>query len=226
MIHFPEIDFKNKNTLITVFILLILLFFLNNLTTKLLISILVLFFIINQYGEIKKNISQKIINQGNKNKPILNYNNNIENILKKIKKKYKKKSPYNFKEGMYYWERFIKTINTLENEELFHYNQYFDKAQGYLQKSVNLFQSLGTESNERKYIDAAKFNNFINSKDLRETTKLAKDLHQEGYLLLYNLSLHLNKKWKENPNTLNKPIVFDYPQPFDKNNSEHYDFYL
>ena len=111
MINFPEIDLKNKNTLVTIFILTILLFFLNFLEVKALVSILVVFILVNQYSTLKKNVDQKIIDQGNKTEPLLNYNNKIATLLKKLKKRYKKKSPYNFKEGMYYWKYFIKSID-------------------------------------------------------------------------------------------------------------------
>ena len=56
MINFPEIDLKNKNIRIIIFVLSLLLFFLNNFETKTLVSILVLFVIINQYSTIKENI--------------------------------------------------------------------------------------------------------------------------------------------------------------------------
>ena len=110
---------------------------------KALISILVIIFLINQSSMIKKNINQKIIKQGDKDENlILNYNNKIANLLKKVKK-YKKKSPTNYKEGMYYWTQFIKQINILENDNLFNYVQYFEKAHTYLQKATNIFQGFG-----------------------------------------------------------------------------------
>ena len=224
MINFPEIDLKNKNIRIILFILSLFLFFLNNFETKTLVSILVLFVIINQYSTIKENIETKVVNHKEKAPLLLNYNNKIERLLKKIKK-YKKKSPYNYKEGMYYWVQFMKNIDLLEDHNLYNYNQYFDNAYHYLQKSMNLFQALGVEAKERKYIDAAKYNDFENSKDLMDITKVVNELYQESYLILYNLSLRLNKKWKEDPHIMNKEIVFDHPIPFDKNALEHYDYY-
>ena len=226
MINFPEIDLKNKNTLVTLFILTILLFFLNFLEVKALVSILVVFILVNQYSTLKKNVDEKIINQGNKPKTLLNYNNKIATLLKKLKKRYKKKSPYNFKEGMYYWTYFMKNIDILENDKLHNYIPYFEKAHLYLQKSTNLFQSLGVEEHERTYIEGAKYNDFENSKHLRNTTKIAKELYHEGYLLLYNLSLRLNQRWKEEPNVFTKEIVLDHPLPHDKSNSKYYDFYM
>tara|TARA_B100000214_G_scaffold58799_1_gene38092 strand:+ start:12271 stop:12948 length:678 start_codon:yes stop_codon:yes gene_type:complete len=224
MIKFPEIDLKNINIRVIIFILSIFLFFLNNFETKTLVSILVIIVVINQYSTIKDNIKTKIINDKEKSPLLLNYNNKIESLLKKIKK-YKKKSPYNYKHGMYYWVQFMKNVDILENDDLYHYNQYFENAYNYLQKSMNLFQALGVEAKERKYIDAAKYNDFEDSKDLMEITNVVKELYRECYSIMYNLSLRLNEKWKNNPHVLNKEIVFDHPLPFDKRSSEHFDYY-
>ena len=78
---------------------------------------------------------------------------------------------------------------------------------------------------ERKLIDGLKYNDFENSKNTMKITKLSKDLYQEGYLLLYNLSLRLNKRWEENPNIYNKQIILDHPFPYD-NNNDPFNFYL
>ena len=223
--NFPEIDLKNQNVRIILFVLSVLLFFFNNFETKTLVSILVIFVIINQYTTIKENINKNIIQKSGSSQILLNYNNKIENLLKKIKK-YKKKSPYNYKEGMYYWTYFMKTIDLLENHELYNYNQYFENAYLYLKKSTNLFQALGVEADERKYIDALKFNDFKNSKDLMEITDVAKELYQEGYSIMYNLSLRLNEKWKKDPHILNKEIVYLHPHPNDNYLTDQYDYYV
>ena len=224
MINFPEIDFKNKDIRVIVFFITILLFFFNNFETKTLVSILVIFVLINQYSITKETIQNKLINKKGKNPLLLNYNNKIENLLKEIKK-YKKRSPHNYKEGMYYWVHFMKNLDLLEDDNLYNYNQYFDNAYFYLQKSMNLFQALGVEAEERKYIDAAKYNDFKNSKELMEITGVVGELYQESYLIMYNLSLRLNKKWRADPHVMNKEIIFDHPVPFDKDSSLSYDFY-
>ena len=84
MIHFPEIDFKNKSIRIILFLLVVILFFLNNLGTNALLSILVLFIFINQFSLAKKNIKKNLFEK--KENIMLNYNNKIENLLLKIKK--------------------------------------------------------------------------------------------------------------------------------------------
>ena len=202
--------------------MVIIFFFFNQFETRTLVSFLVIIVIINYYSQTKRLIKDKFLT---KNKSILlNYNNKIENLLKKIKK-YKKKSPHNYKEGMYNWVHFMKNLDLLEDDTLYNYNHYFDNAHNYLQKSVNLFQGLGVEAEERKYIDAAKYNDFSNSKDLMEITGVVQELYQESYSILYNLSLRLNEKWKKDPHVMNKEIVFDHPHPYDKFSSDRYDYY-
>ena len=133
----------------------------------------------------RKTIQDKVITK--KSPLLLNYNNKIERLLKKIKK-FKKRSPHNYKEGMYYWVQFMKNIDLLEDDDLYHYNDYFENAQNYLQKSVNLFQSLGTEAQERKYIDASNYNDFVNSKELMEHTHVVQELYKDHmkYYIIYH----------------------------------------
>ena len=150
MINFPEIEFKNKKNLVTIFFLAILFFFFNFYDVKILVSLLLIIVFLTQYDTVQEKINKDIIT---KKKDIsVNYNNFIEKNLKKLKK-YKKKSPHNYGQAMHYWKSFMKTLDTLENEDLYNYNQYFDQALIYLQKSINLFQGLGVESYDRKYID-------------------------------------------------------------------------
>ena len=145
-------------------------------------------------------------------------------ILKKLKK-YKKKSRNQYLKGMYYWNMFIKNIHVLEDEKLQNYNQYFDRAFDSLKASVNSFQSISSQIPERQLIDGIKYNDFTNAKHTKQISELSKDLYHEGYQILYNLSIDLNKRWKENPNIFNKQIVLDHPLPFDTDMND-YDFYI
>ena len=68
MINFPEIELKDKNILIIIFVITLMLFFFNYLDIKVLISILVIFYIINQYPTLKKNINENILDKNKKSK--------------------------------------------------------------------------------------------------------------------------------------------------------------
>ena len=212
MINFPEIDLKNENTKIIIFFMSLIFFFINSYDIKIIVTCILIVVLFVNYEKLNLSIKSAIIK---KNEASLNYNNEIETILKRFKK-YKKKSPYNYKKARYYWKLFIKTIDTLEKDNLYNYNHYFDNAEYYLQESINIFQGLGVESYDRKYIEGLKYNDFENSKELMKISKLSKQLYDQGYNLLYSLSLRLNKKWKENPNIFTKEIVMDYPRPNDK----------
>lgn len=220
MINFPEIDLKNENVKIIIFFMSLIFLFINSYDIKIIVTCILIVILFINYDKLNQSVSSTIIK---KKEFSLNYNNEIETILKKFKK-YKKKSPYNYKQAIYYWSRFIKTIDTLEKDNLYNYNHYFDNAHDHLRQSVNLFQGLGVESYDRKYIDGLKYNDFTSSKELMEISKISKELYNEGYSLLYNLSLRLNKKWKENPHVFNKEIIIDHPLPFDKG-LNNFDFY-
>ena len=49
-------------------------------------------------------------------------------------------------------------------------------------------------------------------------------LMKEGYDILYNLSIYLNKKWVEKPNIHTKEIIFDYPLAINDTDT-NFDYY-
>ena len=51
---------------------------------------------------------------------------------------------------------------------------------------------------------------------MKEVTSLSKELFDEGFQILYALSIRLNKRWRENPSIYNKETISDYPLPYDK----------
>ena len=187
----------------------------------LLFFLFIFFFKDNDF--FKKNITDKIkIPTKEKNLP--NYNSNVENILKKLEK-YKKNHHTQYDKGIYYWKKFIKTLKILENDNLENYNQYFDRSFDYLKESVNHFNSLSISIKERSLINGIKFNDFTPTKRMNEVSNLSKKLYHEGYLLLYNLSLDLNKRYFKNPHINNKQIVLDHPLAHNENISS-FDFFI
>ena len=87
MINFPEIDLKNEKLLISIFLIVVGLLFFNVLEIKSLISIIVIVLIVINYSEVKKKLSEDLFKKSDKIS--VNYNNNIENLLNRLKK-YKK----------------------------------------------------------------------------------------------------------------------------------------
>lgn len=185
------------------------------LDAKYILIILIFFFILKDYDIIK----DKIINITKKEKisdksPTTYYNSKTEYILNKLKK-YSKKHKIQYNKGIFYWTKFVKTLRILEDSNLKNPNQYFDRAFDYLKESVNNFNSISTSVKERELIHGLKFNDFTPGKRTKEVSSLSKKLYKEGYLLLYNLSLELNKRYFKNPNIYTKEIVLDHPLEYD-----------
>ena len=83
-----------------------------------------------------------------------------------------------------------------------------------------------SESKERKYLDGMEYGDFENTKELKRGSKIVKQLYLEGYNILYNLSLRLNKRWEKEPNIHNKEIILNVPEPHNhKNNKYKYDYF-
>ena len=157
MMNIPEIDLKNKNLLIIIFVCVTALLFFNVLEVKSLLSMIVLVLIIINYKDVKTNLSDDLFKK--EDTITVNYNNKIEELLKQIKK-YKKRDKTGFNNGMKYWYRFIETINLLEGDNIYNHNQYFDNAHLYLKEAINTFQSLSINSYDEKYIDSLKDGDF------------------------------------------------------------------
>tara|TARA_B100001094_G_scaffold285128_1_gene299060 strand:- start:66 stop:689 length:624 start_codon:yes stop_codon:yes gene_type:complete len=197
------------------------LFFMYYIDIKYVLMIMVFVYILNDYTNIKTKF-MKTINVDKQEAS--EYNSIVEDIIGSFKK-YSKKSKKQYKQGLYYWKKFIKTLKILEDKSLQNYNHYFDRAFDYLKQSVNHFQSISISIKERELLDGIKFNDYTNAKNTKEVSDLSKSLYKEGYLLLYNLSLELNERWLKNPNINNKQIILDHPLAFNDQNSS-FDFYI
>ena len=216
MINFPRINLKNENLLIILSSLFLTLYICSKLSVNIMVGFILIIVFLNYYKSLYKEVNEDLFV---KNENDINYNNKIEKLLLELKN-YEKISPYKYKRGIDFWKSFINEINLLEDDKLYNYNQHFENAEYYLNQSVNTFMSFGTESEERKYIHAMKYNDFENTKELNRVSRISKELHEEGYSILYNLSLRLNKRWREKPNIHNKEIVLNYPKPNDKLNKK------
>ena len=220
MINFPRINLKNENLLIIISLLILALYISSKVSVNVMVGFILIIVFLNYYKSLYKEVNDDLfIKKAND----INYNNKIEKLLLEIKN-YEKISPYKYTKGIQLWKSFINEINDLEDDKLYNYNQHFENAEYYLKQSVNTFMSFGVESEERKYIHAVKFNDFENTKELNRVSRISRELHEEGYNILYNLSLRLNKRWRENPNIHNKEIVLNYPQPNEKNR-KNYDYF-
>ena len=91
-------------------------------------------------------------------------------------------------------------IHDLENDNLSHPKQYFENAQLYLKKSVNLFQAMTLSVPEEKFIQVLKHNKFESQKLSNRIGKLCKGIHKHCYYLLYNLSMRFNEDFFSKPN--------------------------
>lgn len=221
MINLPRINITNNKTLVVIFFLCIIFYILIYLeVNKIAVMIFILLFFV-YYEKVIENTKTFFLKKRDKNE---NYNNHIEELLYGIKD-LKNIYPYKYSEGYSRWIKFIETINKLESEELYNYSQYFENAHLYLKDACNIFMGITTGLKERKYIEGMEYGDFENNKELKRNTTIIKELYNEGYNLLYNLSLRLNKKWEEGPNIHNKEIIFNSPEAYDYKNKNKVDFF-
>ena len=221
MINLPRINITDNKTLLLILFTSIIFYILIYLdVNKIAVMIFIILFFV-YYDTVIKNTNKFFFTKKERDE---NYNNHIEDLLYGIQN-FKYISPYRYNEGYNMWKAFIRTINKLESEKLYNYNQYFENADFYLKKSCNLFMGMTIEAEERKYIDGMEYGDFENSKELKRVSNIIRELYKEGYSLLYNLSLRLNKKWEKNPNIHNKEIIFNTPEPRDKNKYSERDFF-
>ena len=221
MINFPRINITEKNIVILSFLLLFLLYLCSNLSINIIVSIICIIIFLRYYKDTYNGIKKDLFSKRDID---IYYNSKIETILNDFKE-YKKISPYNYNRGITLWKSFIKEIKLLESDDLYNYLHHFENAEFYLKESTNIFMSFSIEAKERKMIDALDYNDFENTKELNRVSKLSKDLYKEGHSILYNLSLRINKRWKENPNIHNKELTIDHPKPRDTR-AGNYDYFL
>ena len=75
-----------------------------------------------------------------------------------------------------------------------------------LKDSINQFQSITISLRERSFKNAIKYGDFEGTKKMNELGSLCKELYNECYNILLNLSIEFNEKWAEKPNIYTKEI--------------------
>jgi len=135
----------------------------------------------------------------------LYYNTTFERTLRELSH-YKKYNRVSFKQGVRYLRKYIKTIHTLEKDNLTHYNPYFENAMMYLKQSINNFQSMTVSFSEENLLDGLKYGDYRQTKKTQELGGLTKQLYNQCYYLLLSLSIRFNKEWSENPHMYIKEI--------------------
>jgi len=193
----------------TLFILFIGISLIQLFDLKIIVSIIVLVLIIINYKSViqstdtseqtKKEIKINEISDD------MYYNTKIHDLLIRLKM-FKKYNKVSYKSGVIYMRKFFKTIHILEKDKITNYNQYFENAHLYLKSSINHFQSITVSLPERTMIDALKYGDYEPTRKANELGAICKELYNECYYILVNLSIKLNEKWLENPTTYTKEI--------------------
>lgn len=190
-----------------IIIVVILLLAAQYLETNTIFMISILFFILVNYKSIigtiddikrKEYKKERIIEDNHRTKREIHFSDELNKYLHKMKK-FRKYNPQSYDSGYNYMKMFMYIIHDLEKDDISHPKQYFENAQLYLKKSLNLFQSIGLSVPEEKMIHALKYNKFESNKLSNRIGKLCKKIYKHCFYLLYNLSLRFNEDFFEKP---------------------------
>lgn len=188
-------------------ILTIILLVSQHLDTNIIFMISILLFVLVNYKSILGTIDdikskgsnvERIIEDNHRTKREIHFSDELDKYLHKMRR-FRKYNPNSYDEGYNYIKMFMHTIHDLERDDISHPKQYFENAQLYLKKSLNLFQSIGLSVPEEKMIHALKYNRFEANKLSNKIGKLCKKIYKHCYYILYNLSLRFNEDFFEKP---------------------------
>lgn len=159
--------------------------------------------ILNTFDDIKdkENRIERVIENNHRVKHEIHFSEELDKYLHKMRK-FRKYNPQSYDLGYDYIKMFMYTIHDLEKDNISHPKQYFENAQLYLKKSLNLFQAITLSVPEEKYIHALKYNRFEANKLSNRIGQLCKKIYKHCYYLLYNLSLRFNEDF------FNKPDIY------------------
>ena len=188
-------------------ILTIILLVSQHLDTNMIFAISIILFVLVNYKSIlgtiddiksKESKVERIIEDNHRTRREIHFSEELDKYIHKLRR-FRKYNPNSYDEGYNYIKMFMHTIHDLERDDISHPKQYFENAQLYLKKSLNLFQSIGLSVPEEKMIHALKYNKFEANKLSNRIGKLCKKIYKHCYYILYNLSLRFNEDFFEKP---------------------------
>ena len=132
-----------------------------------------------------------------------NYNDDINNLLNKIKEfKYYDLSDY--KKAKRYYRKFLKIVNKLHTIENAH--NYVENAEFLLKESINHFQYIVTNIEEKSYDKCIEYNNFDMNIKQKELHDYIQELYKHSYSMLYRAN-----KYKEYKNIFSGDVYLNTP---------------
>jgi len=222
--------FQNQDFQTNLFIILLGVSLIQYFDIKLIVSmILFILLVINFSNVLQSTDNSELIKQDIKYNEIsddMYYNTTIHDLLIQLKP-YKRYNKVSYKEGVKYMRKFFKTIKLLEDDYIYNYNQYFENALLYLKTGVNHFQSITVSLPERTMIDGIKKGDFEATKKANYLGYICKQLYNECYYILQNLSITFNQTWSEQPHMYNKEIEMntDRVESYNENDEVKWSLY-
>ena len=224
MINILETVVQPNIKMILILVVLIILAT-QHLETNTIIIFSILIYIFIYYRQIKETFLEikkgekkieRIVEDNHRVKREIHFSEELDKYLHKLRK-YRKYNPQSYDEGYKYIKMFMYTVHDLEKDDISHPKQYFENAQLYLKKSLNLFQSITVSVPEEKYIHSLKYNKFETTKLGNRVGKLCKKIHKHCYYLLYNLSLRFNEDFFKKPDIYKTEINLNADQVEESN---------
>lgn len=202
----------NIKFLIIALVIIVLAF--RNLETNVISIISIIVFIFVNYKNISNNLKdikdgekkyERVIEDNRRVKHEIHFNDDLNKYLHKMRK-FRKYNPQSYDSGYDYIKMFMYTIHDLEKDDISHPKQYFENAQLYLKKSLNLFQSISLSVPEETLIHGLKYNKYEANKLSSRIGELCKKIYKQCYYILYNLSLRFNEDFINNPDIYKSEI--------------------
>jgi len=140
-------------------------------------------------------------------------------------KSYKRYNYHGYREGKRYLKMFMMNINDTLREDMSHPKQTFENAQGYLKISLNHFNSLIYSVPESNYNSSLKYNKSISHKIIKNISQICKDIHRQGYSLLFSVSRKLNQNFHDKPDIYKSEITMNSENVNPANDHTSYELY-